>query len=190
MRALPVAVALALSFNAVSAHAQAAPHRWIEATASAGASFTGPGSRYQESAQGALTLGAGVGVTHRVGVEVSAALNVGWGYPILSCDLSPSPCPVRFHVRSLSGDVVLNLGPQTHPSRLRLLVGAGSYRLASTEPSPPIASQGSVGLDLGLVRRLGSGQHGDLNLVGRGIVIPSGAGRLGMLQLGLGGRIF
>ena len=31
---------------------------------------------------------------------------------------------------------------------------------------------------------------GDLNLVGRGIVIPSGAGRLGMLQLGLGGRIF
>ena len=140
MRALPVAVALALSFNAVSAHAQAAPHRWIEATASAGASFTGPGSRYQESAQGALTLGAGVGVTHRVGVEVSAALNVGWGYPILSCDLSPSPCPVRFHVRSLSGDVVLNVGPQTHPSRLRLLVGAGSYRLASTEPSPTIAS--------------------------------------------------
>ena len=191
MRRWLIATALATLLPIQFVAAQPGPRRWLAGAAGIGATQTTSGSLYQDSGRWLVRLGGGLRATDRLAVEAGVDLAAGWGYPLFSCELSSTACPVRFNLASLSGDVALSLGPPDHRSRLRVLIGPGLYHLVSKEPAPTLSPATALGINVGLQRRLVSWLHGDVAAIGQAVVLPQvNGGSLWMFQVGLGARVF
>jgi hypothetical protein len=162
---------------------------WVAVATGLGVS--GGDTTYKGSLAYVIRVGIGLRFATRLNLEGSFQDVGGLGWGDYAC-VGGQPCPVYFTFRGASGGLVLDVGPNMDPTRLRLAFGVGAYRVRGDQLSglqiPPATV---LGLHFGIDWVLKRWSRVAVLLGTRGVVMPSANhDRLWFIPVELGVRLW